>query len=135
MILRATCDASALVALVLKSDHRGDWVAERVRRAELSAPSAVLYEAANAIRGLERGGQLTGEQAEAAHADVLGLELRQVPYGFLADRIWTLRHNLTAYDAAYVAVAELLNATLITLDHRIAAVPGIRCQVASPRPV
>src|SRR6266545_6762356 len=56
---------------------------------------------------------------------------RQMPYGHLAllDRIWRLRANLTAYDASYVALAELLGLDLLTVDRRLASVPGIRCHV------
>ncbi len=52
-------------------------------------------------------------------------------YGHLAllDRIWRLRANLTAYDASYVALAELLGLDLLTVDRRLASVPGIRCHV------
>jgi predicted nucleic acid-binding protein len=130
---RVVCDASALLALILARDADGRWVARALRGARISAPTLVRYETANAIRGHERAGRLTGEQATSAHEHLLALPIQQWPYGMLARRVWELRHNLTAYDASYVALAELLDATLLTLDAAIARTPGIRCSVDLPR--
>jgi predicted nucleic acid-binding protein len=54
------------------------------------------------------------------------------PYEVLGGRIWQLRQNLTSYDASYVALAETLSATLITLDRRLARSPGVECAIVSP---
>ena len=54
------------------------------------------------------------------------------PYELLAGRVWQLRHNLSSYDASYVALAELTSTTLVTLDRRLAGAPGVRCSVRTP---
>ena len=54
------------------------------------------------------------------------------PYEVLAPRAWAMRPNLTVYDAAYVALAEMTDATLVTLDRRIGGAPGVRCRVVTP---
>ena len=64
-----------------------------------------------------------------ALADLVDLPLRRVPHIRLLERCWQLRHNLTAYDAAYVALAERLDLILVTADARLSKVPGLRCQV------
>jgi predicted nucleic acid-binding protein len=72
------------------------------------------------------------DQAAQAHADLLDLAIELWPYGILADRAWELRLNLSSCDASYVALAELIGTSLVTLDKRIAASPGLRCEVATP---
>jgi predicted nucleic acid-binding protein len=54
------------------------------------------------------------------------------PYEILAPRAWQLRHNLSIYDAGYVALAEVIEATLVKLDRRIGGTPGLRCTIATP---
>jgi predicted nucleic acid-binding protein len=65
-------------------------------------------------------------------ADLLALTIEHWPYELLATRAWELRQNMSIYDAGYVALAELTDATLVTLDHRISGTPGLRCAVATP---
>lgn len=72
------------------------------------------------------------DQAAQAHADLLDLSIEMWPYEPLAQRAWELRGNLSIYDAAYVALAELLDVTLVTLDRRMASAPGPRCVMATP---
>lgn len=124
-------DASALVAL-LSAGVDGEWVADRVRGHELVAPHLVCFEAANILRRLESAGFLDRSQAAQAHADLLALPLDLAAYDAVAARAWALRANVTVYDAAYVALAEVLEAPLITLDRRLARAPGIRCAVETP---
>lgn len=132
MIRRVVCDASALIAFLRESGREGDWVAEALDGAILSAPSLVLIETANVLRRRELARLDTPEEAVRAHASLLALPIRLWPYALLARRVWELRHNLTCYDASYVAVAETLDATLITLDRRLGAARGLRCTVALP---
>ena len=75
------------------------------------------------------GGDLTDRRAAAAVRDLADLPLQRASHRSMVRRIWQLRSNLTAYDAAYVALAEALSATLVTGDRRLAAAPGIRCTV------
>jgi predicted nucleic acid-binding protein len=126
------CDASALTALLLDSGPEGRWVTEAVTRAELAAPSLIGFETANIVRRHELEGLISPDQAAQAHADLLDLAIEHWPHEILAARAWQLRLNLTIYDASYVALAELLDATLITLDRRLGRAPGPRCAIATP---
>ncbi|MBB4660614.1 PIN domain-containing protein [Conexibacter arvalis] len=123
------CDASALVAVLLDDGPDGRWAAEALRGRALAAPRLVQFEAANIIRRHELAGLVSSDQAAQAHDDLLDLAIEQWPYELLARRAWELRRNLSTYDAAYVALAELLDAALVTLDRRIAGAPGLRCAV------
>jgi predicted nucleic acid-binding protein len=129
---RVVCDASSLVALLLDGGPAGRWAAEALAGAELAAPSLVAFETANIIRRHELAGLVSADQAAQAHADLLDLAIEQWPYELLAARGWELRGNLSAYDASYIALAEITGATLVTLDRRIGRAPGLRCAVATP---
>ncbi|MGI8729074.1 MAG: type II toxin-antitoxin system VapC family toxin, partial [Solirubrobacteraceae bacterium] len=67
-----------------------------------------------------------------AHADLLDLTIELWPYEVLASRAWQLRRNLSVYDASYVALAEIADAALVTLDRGIAGAPGLVCEVLTP---
>ena len=129
---RVVCDASALVALLLDGGPDGQWVTDALGGADLAAPSLVGFEAANIIRRHELAGLVSADQAAQAHADLLALAIEHWPYELLAARAWELRRNLSIYDAGYVALAEITDATLVTLDRRISGAPGLRCTVATP---
>jgi predicted nucleic acid-binding protein len=128
------CDASALVALLLDAGPDGRWSAQALAGSELAAPSLVGFETANIIRRHELAGLISPDQAAQAHADLLDLAIEHWPHGLLAAPAWRLRRNLSIYDASYVALAELLETTLVTLDRRIGRTPGVRCNVATPTP-
>jgi|HubBroStandDraft_6_1064221.scaffolds.fasta_scaffold598560_2 predicted nucleic acid-binding protein len=129
---RVVCDASALVALLLDRGRNGRWVDEVLTGTQLAAPSLLTFETANVIRRHELAGIVSADQAAQAHADLLDLAIEWWPYDLLAQRAWELRHNLSSYDASYVALAELLEATLVTLDRRICGASGPRCAIATP---
>ncbi|MBB5164518.1 type II toxin-antitoxin system VapC family toxin [Mycobacterium sp. AZCC_0083] len=129
---RVVCDASVIVAALLDSGPDGQWAVGRLTDVDLHAPTLVHYECANVIRRLELAGTVGADQAALAYADLLDLNVTLWPYEVLGARIWQLRQNLTSYDAAYVALAETLSATLVTLDQRIARSPGIECAIAGP---
>ncbi len=102
---------------------------ELARDTHWVAPEHLVVEVFSAIRGRWLGGKL-GEQR--AHDALLGLadatiDLMSVTP--LLSRLWELRSNVTGYDAAYLAVAEALNCTLVTADARLAAVPELRCEI------
>lgn len=130
---RLVCDASAVVTVLLDSGPAGDWLARRLSGAELYAPELLPFECANVIRRHESGGLISSDQAALAHTDLLDLPVDLFPYECVAQRVWQLRRNLTSYDAAYVALAEILDVPLITLDRRLADAPGITCRVEVPR--
>jgi predicted nucleic acid-binding protein len=91
-----------------------------------------MFEVSNIIRRQELAGVVSADQAVQAHSDLLDLSIEQWPYELLGARVWELRSNLSGYDASYVAVAELADAPLITLDRRIGRAPGLRCEVKVP---
>ena len=120
------------MAWVVGPDHESAWVADAIRGARLAAPTLALFEAANIVRRHELAGLVTTAHAHRGHSRLLSLPIDQWPFGLLAGRAWELRHNLTVYDASYVALAELIGGTLVTLDRAIAAVPGVRCGITAP---
>lgn len=117
-------DTSALLA-ALVGGATADAVAERLAHdPDLHAPHLVDVEFLHALRGLVRAGALGEDRAFDARSDLAELAIVRYPHAPLSDRIWDLRHNLTAYDATFVALAEALGAPLVTCDARLAAAPG-----------
>ena len=101
----------------------------RLRGEQLVAPHLIDVEVASAWRRLAAAGDLDDRRAALAFDDLRALRLERVPHARLLPRCWELRHNLTIYDAAYVALAELLTTSLLTADTKLAAAAGIRCPV------
>lgn len=132
MSARRVCDASALAAVLLDAGPDGAWATSALADADLAAPALLPWEAANVIRRQELVGTISPDQAAQAHGDLLDLTIVLWPHELLATRAWQLRHNLSIYDASYVALAEVLDAELITLDRRIARAPEIFCVVTTP---
>jgi predicted nucleic acid-binding protein len=91
---------------------------------ELSAPHLLDVEFLHALRRLVRDRQLSEDRAADARADFAALTITRYEHTLVADRVWELRHSLTAYDATFVALAELLDAPLVTFDARLARAPG-----------
>lgn len=129
---RVVCDASALTAALLDAGDAGQWATAQILDAELHAPDLLPFECANIIRRHELSGAVSTDQAAQAHADLLDIAVELWPYTALSARTWQLRANLTTYDGAYVSLAELIDAPLVTLDRRMAGAPGIRCSVLVP---
>jgi predicted nucleic acid-binding protein len=125
-------DASAVALTVQTSTEREAWVRELFREREILAPHILPAEVANFLRGAERRGELPAGIAALAYADVVAIEIELLPYGPFAERIWELRHNLTTYDAWYVAIAEALDAPLATLDRQLVRATGPRCRFVTP---
>ena len=132
MTERLVCDASAVIALLTDAGPGGTWATAALSGAALAAPTLLAFECANVLRRLERAGRLGPDQAAQAHADLLALPVEPWPYAVLGTRVWELRTNLSSYDASYVALAELVDARLVTLDQRLAQAPGLRCVVITP---
>jgi len=125
-------DASVLVAAAVDAGGDGEWAETQLAEGELIAPEIVLAEATNVLRRLEIAGKLTPLAAGAAMEDLLSLPLLLLPYRPFAERAWELRSTCTIYDAWYVAIAEELCQPLATLDARLAAAPGPKCDFISP---
>lgn len=117
-------DASALVD-TLAPEIPDPRLAERLTAdGDLHAPHLVDIEVANALRRLAAAGELSNARAADARADFTALTIVRYPRLPLLDRIWELRDVLTAYDASYAALAELLEAPLVTCDARLERAPG-----------
>lgn len=125
-------DSSALVALLIDADGIGDWVATTVGSAQIASPELALFEAANVLRRHQLRGDLESVEATLAHNDLVALPLQLWPYAALSERAWELRGSLSIFDASYVALAERLNASLVTLDVRLAGANGQRCPILTP---
>lgn len=123
-------DASALVELLLGTE-RGRSIAARIADPGLGlhAPHLADVEVVQALRRYVREGELEPDSAGSALEDLRSLDLERHAHEPLLDRVWALRANLTAYDAAYVALAEALDTTLLTCDARLARAPGISRRV------
>ncbi len=132
MTTTVVLDASAAVALLTDGGSTGDWVAATVRGAALVAPALAQFEAANILRRQLLLGALDETEAALAHYDLLELPIEYWVYHVLAGRIWELRANVTVYDASYVALAERLDAPVVTLDAKLAGASGPRCPVSHP---
>ena len=125
-------DASAIVAALVDSGSAGAWAQTELDHEDIAAPHLMPVEVANVLRRAERAGDLSADVAALAHADLVRLRVALFPYEPHAERVWTLRDNLTAYDAWYVALAEALGVPLITLDRRVARASGPRCEFRLP---
>src|SRR5699024_9929353 len=108
---------------------RGVASRRRLAGEELSAPHLIDLEVMSALRRHVTAGRVRRERAERAFWDLNRLPVERIGHGPLLERCWELRENVTVYDAAYVAVAEGFDATLITGDERLASAPGLRCEV------
>lgn len=113
-------DASALVEVLLQTP-RARAVERCMRGRELVAPDALDVEVLHALRGIERGGKAAPPRVTRAITLLGELPIDRVAVGSLHQEVWALRHALSMYDAAYVAVAQVLGCALLTLDRRLAA--------------
>ncbi len=125
-------DASALIALLIDGGDAGTWVATRLEHATLHAPDHLMIETMNVIRRRRNAALLSPTQASQAFSGAGDLPITLWPWSATAARAWELGANLSSYDAAYVALAIQLNATLITLDSRLARAPGVSCRIEAP---
>ncbi len=127
-------DASVLVVALADDGQDGAAVRDRLRGERLAAPEIVDLEVASVLRRQLQAGSLTERRADLALVDLASLPLLRSPHRPLLTRCWELRDNLTVYDAAYVALAEALQASLLTGDRRMARAAGPRCVIDVIRP-
>lgn len=122
-------DASVLVTALADDGPDGERVRGRLAGERLAAPHLIDVEVVSAWRRLAAAGRLDERRAGLARADLSSLAITRVAHAPLLERCWVLRSNMTTYDAAYVALAELIDATLLTADARLAATPGPSCMI------
>lgn len=123
-------DASAVVELLLDT-VTGRRVATLIEDAALGlhGPHLLDVEVVSALRRLVRDGSLDDDEAQAAIGGLMALDLQRHSHEALLERAWALRAHVTTYDAVYVALAEALEATLLTCDSKLARAPGTRMRV------
>ncbi len=123
-------DASALIEVLLRTP------AAKAIESRLFAPGQTLHtphlldiEVAQVIRRYAAKGEIDGERGRVALADLGDFRMQRYPHDFLLPRVWALRNNINAYDAVYIALAEALDAVLLTRDHRLAGAAGHHARV------
>ena len=121
-------DASAAVEWLLHT-RAGLEIDGRILSEDVHVPHLIDVEVAQALRRLVSHRTITAGRAEGALQDLSDTACIRYPHYFYVPRIWELRNNLSAYDAMYVALAESLDATLITCDSKLAAAPGHRARI------
>ena len=128
-------DASVVSEILLRTD-RGKHAEDQLLggRTTLHAPHLLDLEVAQVLRRHNAAGELEAGRGLGAMGDLADLPINRYPHGLLMARVWELRANLTAYDAAYVALAEVLRAPLLTCDRRLARAPGnlARVEILGP---
>jgi predicted nucleic acid-binding protein len=119
-------DASAAIDWLLQT-AAGQRIERRIysHNESLHAPHLLDLEVGQVLRRLVREDSVSARRADQAIEDLLDLRIARYPHFVLLPRIWQLRHNLSAYDAAYVALAENLCARLLTRDARLASASGL----------
>ena len=117
-------DTSAVIAALAGRPPNDEVVDRMGGDGDLAAPHLLDVEFLHALRRLVLGRQLGEDRAADARDDFAALAIARYEHTLVADRVWELRHSLTAYDATFVALAELLEAPLVTCDARLARAPG-----------
>lgn len=113
--------------MLADDESDGAQARDRVHGEELAAPHLVDLEIASVLRRAVGAGSMTPRRADQALQDLADLDIERVAHTSLLPRLWQLRDNYTAYDACYIALAELFRAPLLTYDARMASGTGARC--------
>jgi predicted nucleic acid-binding protein len=122
-------DASVIAPALADDDEDGERARSRLQGERLTAPEVLDLEVVSVIRKAFASGALSRRRAGLALADLIDLDLERISHRPMLARIWELHENLTPYDAAYVALAETIDATLVTADRRLSLAPGPRCTI------
>lgn len=117
-------DSSAMLDAIVAAEPASGLLGRLAEDGDLHAPHLIDVEVLHALRGMTMRAAITDDRATDARADFAEAALTRYPHEPLSERIWELRHNLSAYDAAFVALAEALDAPLITCDGRLASASG-----------
>lgn len=122
-------DTSAVIDAVLGWPPKPDLLSRLADDGDLHAPHLIDVEILHALRRLAQTGVVHAARVDEARVDIDDIALTRYPLGSLAERVWELRHHLTAYDAVFVALAEALEAPLITCDRWLARAGGHEAEV------
>jgi predicted nucleic acid-binding protein len=122
-------DASVLTVALADDGGDGDAARARLRGEDLAAPELLDLEVASVLRRQMAAAALDARRAELALTDLTVMPIQRAPHLPLLARAWELHENITMYDAAYIALAEALQAPLLTGDRRLARAPGPTCHI------
>lgn len=122
-------DASVLAVALGDDGADGQRARDCLSGRMLAAPELIDLEVVSVWRRHVSAKLMTARRATGAVADLLDIPLRRSSHAALLERIWELRHGVTAYDAAYIALAEVLDVVLVTADARLARSPRVKCGV------
>ena len=122
-------DAGVVIDALVPAGRLGHSAAAAIKADDNVAPELLDVEVLHALRGMVRRSELSEPAARVIVHSMGALGVVRRPHLPLVPRMWELRDNLTAYDAAYVALAEALGCPLVTSEARIASASGIRCEV------
>ncbi|BBZ40296.1 type II toxin-antitoxin system VapC family toxin [Mycobacterium conspicuum] len=126
-------DASVLAVALGDDGTDGQQARERLADDTLAAPELIDLEVVSVWRRQVAAKQMPARRAESAIADLAVLPLSRSSHQPMLHRIWELRHAITPYDAAYVALAEALDVVLVTADMRLSRAAGVRCEIEALR--
>jgi predicted nucleic acid-binding protein len=122
-------DASVVAPALGDDGADGDRARTRLRGERLAAPHLIDLEVVSVWRRQAAAGLMDARRADLALQDLADLPLKRAAHEALIDRCWQLRHNMTIYDAAYVALAEALDVPLVTSDRRLQRASGSLCTI------
>lgn len=125
-------DASVVAAALVDSGPLGAWAESMLLASPLAAPHLLPVETTSILRRMANVGTVSADVAALAHSELLSLRVELFPYAPFGRRVWELRETVSAYDAWYVALAELLDARMATLDIKLSRAPGTRCRFLTP---
>ena len=126
-------DASAALDVLLRIEPEAEWVTDRIAKGDaLVAPHLIETEVVSGLRRRTLRGELTPRRGQRALRDFLALRIQKYPTSMLLERMYQLRDVLSAYDAAYVALAEALDVPLVTTDGRLARSSGHAARILCP---
>ncbi|MDK3256548.1 type II toxin-antitoxin system VapC family toxin [Blastococcus capsensis] len=125
-------DSSAVVAALVDDGPDGEWASAYLRSEPLAAPAHMLIEVSNVLRRSVLADSVSRDVAALAHEVLPGIRVTTFGFPSLAARVWALHPTVTAYDAAYVALAEELDVPLLTLDRRLVRASGPTCVFLTP---
>ncbi|MEZ5210056.1 MULTISPECIES: type II toxin-antitoxin system VapC family toxin [unclassified Gordonia (in: high G+C Gram-positive bacteria)] len=125
-------DSSVITAALIDNGPEGEWSRRLLPEWACAAPSLLPYEVGNIIRRSTIRGVLDAAAGANALDRLTRMPFAFMPFDVIARRAWALRSNITTYDAAYVATAELIGCRFLTLDRKLAKAHGPTCEIITP---
>lgn len=122
-------DASVLAVALGDDGPEGSEARSALAEETLIAPELIDLEVLSVLRRQVKSAHMTVARAERALSSLADLPMRRAPHRPLLQRCWELRQTVTAYDAAYIALAEAFGIALVTADARLSRAPGVRCHI------